>query len=88
MDATPELAATDERARTDSPATDAADSDMAPADETTGMEATDPPARPERDAPVEVGQAHPGEVMGEPLSEDPVTHELVPPEQQVRAPDA
>jgi hypothetical protein len=40
------------------------------------------------EAPVETDQAHPGEALGEPLTEDPVTHEFLPPEQQVREPDA
>ena len=65
---------------------------MAPADETTGVgkgtTGPQPPTRPERGALVEAGRAHHGEALGEPLSEDPVTHELVPPEQQVREADA
>jgi len=92
MDATREDPATDSRGLKNAPATDAAASDVAPADETTGMGkgTTGPqtPARPERGALVEAGRAHPGEALGEPLSEDPVTHELVPPEQQVREADS
>ena len=81
MDATREDAATDSRDLKNAPTTDAAESDVAPADETTGtgrgMTGPHPPTRPERGAPVEAGRARPGEALGEPLSEDPVTHELV-----------
>ena len=80
MDATREDAATDSRDLKNAPTTDAAASDVAPADETTGtgrgMTGPHPPTRPERGAPVEAGRARPGEALGEPLSEDPVTHEL------------
>jgi hypothetical protein len=50
--------------------------------------ATERPDPTQIEAPVETGQAHSGRAAGESPSEDPVTHELVPPEQQVREPDA
>ena len=61
-----------------------ADTDQAAA----GAEQPEEPQPPQVEAPVETDQAHPSEALGEPLTEDPVTHEFVPPEQQVREPDA
>lgn len=73
------------------PAVDVGASPEVPVDETTGMDTAEQLDTTQIEAaedPVETDVAHPGEALGEPVSEDPVTHELVPPEQQVREADA
>jgi hypothetical protein len=73
------------------PVQDVIASAVGPVDETREADPTEPskqPATSQIEVPVETDQAHPGEALGEPLTEDPVTHEFVPPEQLVREPDA
>jgi hypothetical protein len=55
---------------------------MAPGEPGQGSETT------QIQEPVPTDQAHPGEALGEPLTQDPVTHEFLPPQQQVQEPDA
>lgn len=73
-----------------SPAVDAGASDVAPADETTGLtpaEQAEQPDTTQIEVPEEPDGSDPEQAPGEPVSEDPMTHELLPPEQQVQEPD-